>query len=34
MEETIGYEALFESTEWAAIFSGDWSLLDDEEVTE
>lgn len=35
MEETIGYEALFESVEWAAILSNDWSLLDyEEEVAE
>lgn len=34
MEETIGYEALFESAEWAAILSDDWSLLDDEEVAD
>ena len=35
MEDTIGYEALFSTLEWAAVTSGDWSLLDetDEEVT-
>lgn len=31
MEETIGYEALFGPLEWAAIVTGDWSLLDEEE---
>ena len=25
MEETIGYEALLESDQWAAVLSGDWS---------
>jgi hypothetical protein len=31
VEETIGYEALYSSAEWAAITSDDWSLLDDDE---
>jgi hypothetical protein len=34
VEETIGYEALFESTEWAAMLSDDWTLLDDDGVAE
>jgi hypothetical protein len=31
VEETIGYEALYSSVEWAAIISDDWSLLDEDE---
>jgi hypothetical protein len=31
VEETIGYEALYSSVEWAAIVSDDWSPLDEDE---
>jgi hypothetical protein len=32
VEETIGYEALFSGEEWDAIQTGDWTLVDEEEV--
>lgn len=31
MDEVAGYEDFFGPREWAAIVSGDWSLLDDDD---